>query len=224
MNMALAPRHGPVAFSLHELPDGLPFTESAIHFAPGEAIYRQGDPSEQVMYLQSGGVKLSVLSSTGKLAVIAMLAPGHFFGEGALTGQPVRTATACAMGKCSIIAVHKTRMAALLARQHDLASRFIAHMLSRNLRIEDDLVDHLLNSAEKRLVRALLLLATDASKGKPVVTVRPIAQETLAEMIGTTRSRVNFFLNRFKRLGFIEYQAGLTFTVNTSLLTDLLND
>jgi CRP/FNR family cyclic AMP-dependent transcriptional regulator len=224
MNMALAPRVGPLAFGPHDLSHGLPFTESCIHFAPGEAIYSQGDPSEQVMYLQSGGIKLSVLSSTGKFAVIAMLTPGHFFGEGALTGQPFRTATARAVGKCSVISVHKTRMTALLARQHDLSRRFIAHMLSRNLRIEDDLIDQLFNSAEKRLVRALLLLANEASNGSPRVTVPPIAQETLAEMIGTTRSRVNFFLNSFKKRGFIEYQIGLPFTVNTTLLASLLHD
>lgn len=218
MNMALAPQ-GPLWFGPPDSGLGPP-----IHFAPDHVIYSQGNPAEQVLYIQSGAVKLSVLSSTGKLAVIGLLTPGHFFGEGCLAGQPFRTATARAIGECSVIAVHKVKMAALLYRHDDMSSRFIAHILTRNLRMEDDLIDHLLNPAEKRLVRALLLLANDASPGTAIVSVPPIAQETLAEMIGTTRSRVNFFLNRFKRLGFIEYQAGLPFTVNTTLLTDLLKD
>ena len=220
MDMALGARQGHrYAFGPHVFLPGVP-----TRFAPGEVIYSQGDPSEHVMYIQSGGIKLSVLSSTGKLAVIAILMSGQFFGEGCLADQPWRTATACAIGECSIISVHKTEMAALLYRPDDLSSRFIAHVLTRNLRIEDDLVDHLFNPAEKRLVRALLLLVTDSSTGTPTVTVPPIAQETLAEMIGTTRSRVNFFLNRFKRLGLIDYQAGLPFTVNTTSLTALLQD
>ncbi len=220
MNMALSARQGrPGAFSPQDFLHGRP-----AHFAPGEVIYRQGDPSERVMYLQSGGVKLSVLSSTGKFAVIAILMPGQFFGEGCLAGRPLRTATARAIGECSIISVPKAEMAALLYRPDDLSSRFIAHVLARNLRIEDDLIDHLINPAEKRLIRALLLLASESSTGTPTVTVPPIAQETLAELIGTTRSRVNFFLNRFKRLGFIEYEAGLPFTVNTTRLTEFLHD
>lgn len=218
MNMALAPQ-GPLWFGPPDSPLGPP-----IHFAPGQAVFTQGDPAEHVMYIRSGAIKLSVLSSAGKFAVIGILTPGHFFGESCLAGQSSRTATARAIGECAIIAVDKVKMAALLYRQDDMSSQFIAHILTRNLRMEDDLIDHLLNPAEKRLVRALLLLANDASPGTAIVCVAPIAQETLAEMIGTTRSRVNFFLNRFKRLGLIEYQAGLPFTVNTTLLTDLLND
>lgn len=219
MHIALVPRQGPLAFGPPDLLHGRP-----IHYAPGDVVYSQGDPSEQVMYLQSGGIKLSVLSSTGKFAVIGILIPGHFFGEGCLAGQLFRTATARAIGECSIISVHKTKMAALLYRQDGIASSFIAHVLTRNLRIEDDLIDQLFNSAEKRLARALVLLANDSSKGTPTVTMPPIAQETLAEMIGTTRSRVNLFLNRFKKLGFIEYQPGLPLTVNPSLATALLHD
>ncbi|MDP3717945.1 MAG: Crp/Fnr family transcriptional regulator [Acidobacteriota bacterium] len=201
-----------------------PLAESATHYAPGEVIYSQGDRAEQVMYLESGCIKLSVLSSAGKFGVIAMLNSCQFFGEGALAGQPYRTATARAVGQCSVISVAKTAMAALLYRPDDVSSRFIAHILNRNVRIEDDLIDHLFHPAEKRLARTLLLLAKDLSEGAPLVTVPPIAQETLAEMIGTTRSRVNFFLNRFKSLGFIEYQAGQPLTVNTTLLTALLYD
>ncbi|MDP2321422.1 MAG: Crp/Fnr family transcriptional regulator [Acidobacteriota bacterium] len=202
----------------------MPFAESATQYEPGDVIYNQGDPSEQVMYLQSGSIKLSVLSSAGKFGVIAMLSPGQFFGEGSLAGQPFRTATARAVGRCSVISMSKTAMAALLYRQDDISSRFIAHILARNARIEDDLIDHLFHPAEKRLARTLLLLANDLSDRTPLVTVPPIAQETLAEMVGTTRSRVNFFLNRFKSLGFIEYQAGRPLTVNTTLLTALLYD
>lgn len=217
--MALASRQGFPATIPHGLLHGQP-----IRYAAGEVIYSQGDPSDHVMYLTSGGVKLSVLSRTGKFAVIGILIPGHFFGEGCLAGQHFRTATARAFGECSIISVHRTAMAALLYRQDDIASSFIAHILNRNLRIEDDLVDHLFHSAEKRLARALVLLANDSSNGTPTVTLPPIAQETLAEMIGTTRSRVNVFLNRFKKLGFIEYQPGLPLTVNTTLMTALLHD
>lgn len=224
MNMALAPRQGPSAVSNDDLPRASPFAASAIHYEPGAVIYTQGDPSDQVLYIQSGSIKLSVLSSGGKFGVIAMLSPGQFFGEGALAGQPFRTATARAVGRCSVISMPTTEMAALLYREDDISSRFIAHILNRNARIEDDLIDHLFHPAERRLARTLLLLANDLSDGTPLVTVPPIAQETLAEMIGTTRSRVNFFLNRFKSLGFIEYQAGQPLTVNTTLLTALLYD
>lgn len=224
MNMALAPRQGPSAVSNDDLPRVSPFAVSATQYGPGEVVYDQGDPSDQVLYLQSGSIKLSVLSSAGKFGVIAMLGPGQFFGEGALTGQPFRTATARAVGRCSVMCMPKTEMAALLYRQDDISSRFIAHILNRNVRIEGDLIDHLFHPAEKRLARTLLLMANDLSDGTPLVTVPSIAQETLAEMIGTTRSRVNFFLNRFKSLGFIEYQAGQPLTVNTTLLTALLYD
>ena len=207
MNTALAPRQGPLAF-----------------FAAGDVIYSQGDSADQVMYIESGCIKLSVLSSAGKFGVVAMLSSGQFFGEGSLAGQPYRTATAHAVGRCSVISMSKTAMEALLYRRDDISSRFIAHILTRNVRIEDDLIDHLFHPAEKRLARALLLLANDVSEGTPLVTVPPIAQETLAEMIGTTRSRVNFFLNKFKNLGFIEYLAGQSLTVNTTALTALLYD
>src|SRR6202035_3595669 len=163
------------------------------------------DPGESVLYIQKGGVKLSVLSKTGKEAVVAMLGPGDFFGEGCLAGQPVRMGRATATSDSTILLVDKGQMVRVLHKQHALSDRFIAHMLARNIRIEEDLIDHLFNSSEKRLARTLLLLARYGKQDKPARMVPKISQATLAEMIGTTRSRVNFFLNKFKKLGFIEY-------------------
>ena len=174
------------------------------------------------MYIQTGGIKLSVLSKTGREAVVGMLGPGDFFGEGCLAGQPVRMGSATAITPSVILLVAKERMVRLLHRQHEMSDRFIAHMLARNIRIEEDLVDQLFNSSEKRLARALLLLARYGKQDKPVRVVPKISQETLAEMVGTTRSRVNFFMNKFRKLGFIEYNGGLK--VNSSLLTVVLHD
>jgi CRP/FNR family cyclic AMP-dependent transcriptional regulator len=185
-------------------------------------IFSQGDAADSVMYIQAGAVKLSVLSRTGKEAVVALLSPGDFFGERALTGHPVRLEAATAMTATTVLIVPKQEMIRRLHDQHALADRFIAYMLDRNLRIEQDLVDQLFNSSEKRLARALLLLAR---YGKPDQTHRVlprISQETLADMIGTTRSRVNHFMNKFKRLGFIEYNGGLR--VNHSLLTVVVHE
>jgi CRP-like cAMP-binding protein len=185
-------------------------------------VYSQGDTCDAVMYIQAGGVKLSVLSKTGREAVVAMLGPGEFFGEGCLAGQPFRMGTASATSDSSILRVDKDEMVALLHKQHAMSDRFIAHMLARNIRIEEDLVDQLFNSSEKRLARTLLLLARYGKHDQPVREVPPISQETLAEMIGTTRSRVNFFMKKFERLGFISYKGGLK--VNNSLLTVVLHD
>ena len=204
------------------------FLESAgiarkiVEFRRGEVIYSQGDACETVMYIQVGGVKLSVLSKTGREAVVAMLAPGDFFGEGCLAGQPVRMGAAAAVVDSTVLLVDKESMISLLHRQHALSDRFIAHMLARNIRIEEDLVDQLFNSSEKRLARTLLLLARYGKHDKPVREVPPVSQETLAEMVGTTRSRVNFFMKKFERLGFITYKDGLK--VNNSLLTVVLHD
>jgi len=187
-----------------------------------EVIFTQGDPCEHVLYIQKGNVKLSVLSKAGREAVVAMLGPGEFFGEGCLAGQPIRMGTATATTDSTILRVDKNQMVRLLHKQHALSDRFIAHMLARNIRIEEDLVDQLFNSSEKRLARALLLLARYGKHDKPVRAVPPISQETLAEMIGTTRSRVNFFMKKFQRLGFIDYTKGLK--VNNSLLTVVLHD
>jgi len=204
------------------------FLESAgsarkiVEFHPSEVIFSQGDPCESVMYLQSGSVKLSVLSKTGREAVVGLLGPGDFFGEGCLTGQPVRIGSATALVNSGVLLIEKEAMVSLLHEQHGFSDRFITHMLARNIRIEEDLVDQLFNSSEKRLARTLLLLARYGKHDMPVRAVPPISQETLAEMIGTTRSRVNFFMKKFQRLGFIEYKDGLK--VNNSLLTVVLHD
>jgi CRP/FNR family transcriptional regulator, cyclic AMP receptor protein len=193
-------------------------------YGRGEAVFTQGDTCEHVMYIQSGGVKLSVLSKTGREAVVAMLGPGDFFGEGCLAGQPLRMGSATAVTPSTILCVGKDKMVGLLHKQHAMSDRFISHMLARNIRIEEDLVDQLFNSSEKRLARTLLLLARYGKQDKPVRAVPKISQETLAEMVGTTRSRVNFFLNKFKKLGFIEYDGELPLKVNSSLLSVVLHD
>jgi CRP-like cAMP-binding protein len=176
------------------------------------------------MYIQTGGVKLSVLSKTGREAVVAMLGPGEFFGEGCLAGQALRMGTATAITPSVILLIDKGKMEQLLHKQHAMSDRFISHMLARNIRIEEDLIDQLFNSSEKRLARTLLLLARYGKQDKPVRVVPKISQETLAEMIGTTRSRVNFFLNKFKRLGFIDYNGENPLTINSSLLSVVLHD
>jgi CRP/FNR family transcriptional regulator, cyclic AMP receptor protein len=193
-------------------------------YAGDEAVFTQGDACEHVMYIQSGSVKLSVLSKTGKEAVVAMLGPGDFFGEGCLAGQPVRMGSATAMTPSTILLVGKEEMVGVLHEEHAMSDRFISHMLARNIRIEEDLIDQLFNSSEKRLARALLLLARYGKQDKPARVVPKISQETLAEMVGTTRSRVNFFLNKFKKLGFIEYDGELPLKINSSLLSVVLHD
>jgi CRP/FNR family cyclic AMP-dependent transcriptional regulator len=193
-------------------------------YGRGESIFSQGDACEDVLYIQTGGVKLSVLSKTGREAVVAMLGPGDFFGEGCLAGQPVRMGSATAITPSVILLVAKEKMIRLLHRQHAMSDRFISHMLARNIRIEEDLIDQLFNSSEKRLARTLLLLARYGSQDKPVTLMPKISQETLAEMVGTTRSRVNFFLNKFKRLGFIDYDGEKPLKINNSLLSVVLHD
>ncbi len=174
------------------------------------------------MYIQEGSIKISVLSRTGKEAVVAMLGPGDFFGEGTLAGQPIRIGTATATTPAAVLIIEKAEMLRLLRDQPAFSERFIAYMLARNLRIEADLVDHLFNSGEKRLARALLLLARYGDQEGPERRIPKLSQETLAEMVGTTRSRVNFFMNKFRDLGFIEYNGDIT--VNTSLLSVVLHD
>ena len=193
-----------------------------LDYEPGATIFAQGEAATSVMYLEGGNVQLSVLSHTGKEAVIAVLQGGHFFGEGCLASQPQRMSTASAMDRCTIVAIEKSEMVRHLHAQPAFADRFLTHMLTRNIRIEEDLVDHLFNSSEKRLARTLLLLAR---YGEPEVSHRSlprVSQETLAEMVGTTRSRVNFFMNKFRKLGFIEYNGGLK--INNSLLSVVLRD
>src|ERR1043165_3905220 len=172
-------------------------SKTIVHYACDESIFSQGDRCDHVLYIQSGGVKLSVLSKTGKEAVVAMLGPGDFFGEGCLAGQKNRVASAPAVTPSAILFVDKAKMAALLHKQQAMSDRFISHMLTRNIRIEEDLIDQLFNSSEKRLARTLLLLARYGKQTSPVRMVPKISQDTLAEMVGTTRSRVNFFLNKF---------------------------
>jgi len=201
---------------------GLP--KAVVDYGRDETIFTQGDVCEDVFYIQVGGVKLSVLSKTGREAVVAMLGPGDFFGEGCLAGQLVRMGSATAITPSTILLVPQKRMEQLLRKQHAMSDRFIAHMLARNIRIEQDLVDQLFNSSEKRLARTLLLLARYGKQDKPIRSVPKISQETLAEIVGTTRSRVNFFLNKFKKLGFIEYDGELPIKINNSLLSVVLHD
>ena len=187
----------------------------------GEVVFSQGDRATHVKYIQKGGIKLSVLSTSGKEAVVGMLTPGDFFGEGVLAGQNRRIETATAMAATSVLAIEKDVMVGLLHEEPTFSDRFISHMLSRNMRIEADLVDQLFNSSEKRLARALLLLAR-YGQGNQDRTLPRVSQETLAEMVGTTRSRVNFFMNKFRKLGLIEYNG--TLKVNSALLTVVLHD
>jgi CRP-like cAMP-binding protein len=194
----------------------------AVSYPKGKSVFSQGEPSDTVMYIQKGGVKISVLSRTGKEAVVAMLGPGDFLGEGALTGQSIRIGTATATMATTALVIDKGVMLQLLRDEPTFSERFISYMLTRNLRIEADLVDHLFNSSEKRLARTLLLLARYGDQGGPERRIPKISQETLAEMVGTTRSRVNFFMNKFRDLGFIEYNGDIK--VNTSLLSVVLHD
>jgi CRP-like cAMP-binding protein len=211
-------------FSAQAFLDSAGVAKTVAQYGRGEAIFTQGDASEHVMYIRAGGVKLSVLSNTGREAIVAMLGPGDFFGEGCLAGQQLRMGTATAITPSEILLVRKTEMVRLLHKQHGMSDRFITHMLARNIRIEEDLIDQLFNSAEKRLARALLLLARYGKQDRPARVVPTLSQETLAEMIGTTRSRVNFFLNKFKKLGFIEYDGILPLKINSSLLSVVLHD
>ncbi|HSK11123.1 MAG TPA: Crp/Fnr family transcriptional regulator [Vicinamibacterales bacterium] len=189
---------------------------------PARTLFRQGDPADSVFYIQQGGVRLSVLSKGGKEAVVALFAPRDFVGEGALAGQTLRMGTATPTGPTTVLEVQKGAMLRLLHEQHEFSDRFIAYMVSRNIRIEADLVDQLFNRSEKRLARALLLLARYGKPDEAHRVLPKVSQTVLAEMVGTTRSRVNFFMNKFRKLGFIEYNGGLK--VNDSLLTVVLHD
>ena len=213
---------GQAAFDLERFLHSVGNSRRQVTYQTAQVIFAQGDPCTSVLYVQSGGVKLSVLSGSGKEAVVALFGPGEFFGEGALAGQPVRIATATAVAPSEVLVVQKRAMVKLLHSQHAFSDRFIAHMLARNIRIEEDLVDHLFNSSEKRLARTLLLLARYGKQNVPQRTLPKLSQEVLAEMIGTTRSRVNFFMNKFRKLGFIEYNGGLK--INSSLVSVVLHD
>ena len=189
-----------------------------------QKIFVQGDSSDAVFYIQKGKVKLTVVSKSGKEATIGILNEGDFFGEGCLTGQPLRLCSATAMTDCSVMRIDKKAMMDVLHREHAFSDVFVAYLLTRNIRYEEDLVDQLFNSSEKRLARILLLLAHFGKEGVPVTVIPTISQEALAEMVGTTRSRVSFFMNRFRKLGFIDYHAGDALQVHSSLLNIVLHD
>jgi CRP/FNR family transcriptional regulator, cyclic AMP receptor protein len=191
-----------------------------------QPIFTQGDAADAIFYIQKGRVKLTVVSTTGKEATIGILSDGNFFGEGALAGQAQRMGSAAAMSDCEILRIDKKSMMEALHREHAFSDMFVSYLLARNIRYEEDLVDQLFNSSEKRLARVLLLLAHFGKEGVPEVVVPKVSQETLAEMVGTTRSRVSFFMNRFRKLGFIDYAGGLDggLQVHSSLLNVVLND
>lgn len=191
-------------------------------YPAGQNIFAQGDSADSVFYILNGKVKISLISAEGKEAVIAIVNPGDFFGEGCLAGQPLRMASAISLAESSIVEVTKAMMVKVLRDEPNFSEKFISHLLTRNIRIEADLVDHLFNSAEKRLARILLLLANFGKEGRPIDVIPHITQETLAEMIGTTRSRVSVFLNRFRKLGFIEYNG--KFKIHSSLVSVILHD
>jgi CRP/FNR family transcriptional regulator, cyclic AMP receptor protein len=187
-----------------------------------EALFSQGDPADAVFYIRRGKVKITVLSEQGKEAVVAVLGPDEFCGEGCLTGQSQRIATASAMTECEIMRLEKVAIVRVLHEEPAFSEMFVSHLLARTIRVEADLVDQLFNSSEKRLARALLLLANFGKEGRPEPVIAKVSQETLAEMIGTTRSRVSFFMNKFRKLGFISYNGSLT--VHTSLLNVVLHE
>jgi CRP/FNR family cyclic AMP-dependent transcriptional regulator len=217
----IAPKKESV-FDVNAFLDSAGIARTIVDFNKKQTLFSQGDACSSVMYIQKGGVKLSVVSANGKEAVVAILGPGDFLGEGGLAGQPLRIATATAVAPTRVLTIDKTEMVRVLHAEHALSDRFIAYILQRNIRTEEDLIDQLFNSSEKRLARTLLLLARYGNESKPQKVIPKISQETLAEMVGTTRSRVNFFMNRFRKLGFIKYNG--TLEINDALLSVVLHD
>jgi CRP/FNR family cyclic AMP-dependent transcriptional regulator len=211
-----------LAFDAQAFLDSAGIARKVTEFKRAQVVYAQGDAAKSVMYLREGGVQLSVVNEVGKEAVVAILGPGDFFGEGCLAGQAVRMGTATAITPTTVLVIEKNEMFKVLHEEHGLSDRFIKFMLARNIRIEEDLVDQLFNSSEKRLARTLLLLARYGKEDQPHGVLPNLSQETLAEMVGTTRSRVNFFMNKFRKLGFIKYNGGLQ--INTSLLSVVLHE
>ena len=209
-------------FNAQEFLDSAGVSKRVVEFKKKGTIFSQGDLAENVLYIQKGGVRLSVVNESGKEAVVGVLGPGDFFGEGCLAGQVRRMGTATAIAATIVMIIDKKAMIRVLHDEHKFSDRFISYMLSRNIRIEEDLVDQLFNSSEKRLARTLLLLARYGKEDKPQGVLPKISQEMLAEMVGTTRSRVNFFMNKFRKLGFIKYNGRLQ--INTSLLSVVLHD
>jgi CRP/FNR family cyclic AMP-dependent transcriptional regulator len=209
-------------FDVQHYLDSVGTARKKAEFRRKQIIYSQGEAGSNVLYLQQGAVKLSVVNASGKAAVVAMLGPGDFFGEGCIAGQAMRMGTATAVVPTTLLVIDKKEMIRVLHAEHAFSDRFIAYMLGRNIRVEEDLVDQLFNSSEKRLARALLLLARYGKEGKTERAIPNISQEVLAEMVGTTRSRVNFFMNKFKKMGFIRYDGSLH--IGNSLLSVVLHD
>ena len=209
-------------FDVQAFLDSSGISRNVVEYRRSQKIYSQGDPAASVMYLQKGGVKLSVVNEVGKEAVLAILGPGDFFGEGGMAGQSVRMGTAIAITPATLLVIKKNEMIRVLHAEPTFSDRFVSYMLSRNIRIEEDLIDQLFNSSEKRLARTLLLLARYGGEAQPQKMLPKVSQEMLAEMIGTTRSRVNFFMNKFRKLGFIHYNGGLQ--VHSSLLSVVLHE
>jgi CRP/FNR family transcriptional regulator, cyclic AMP receptor protein len=223
MKVHKAKKHGsngsfdPLAFL-----DTAGVARNVVEYRRNEAIFSQGDAAETVMYVQKGGVKFSVVNGSGKEAVVAMFGPTDFFGEGCMAGQKLRMGTATAVTPTTLLEMHKEELLRVLHAEHELSDHFIAYMLAHNIRVEEDLIDQLFNSSEKRLARTLLLLARYGEQEQPDRILPKVSQETLASMVGTTRSRVNFFMNKFRKLGFIEYNGKIK--VNKSLLTVVLHE
>jgi CRP/FNR family cyclic AMP-dependent transcriptional regulator len=210
------------SFSPRVFLDTAGVARKVVEYRRGESIYSQGETAETVMYVQKGGVKFSVVNGSGKEAVVAMFGPSDFFGEGCMAGQTVRMGTATAITPTTLLVMEKNELLRVLHAEHELSDHFIKYMLAHNIRVEEDLVDQLFNSSEKRLARTLLLLARYGKQEQPDRILLKVSQETLASMIGTTRSRVNFFMNKFRNLGFIEYNGKIK--VNKSLLTVVLHE
>ncbi len=210
------------AFDAHAFLDSAGVAKKVRLFKRAEIIFSQGTQAASVMYIQEGGVKITALSAAGKEAIIAILGPGDFFGEGCLAGQPVRMGNATALTPSTVLVIDKKEMLNVLHEQHDLSDLFINFVLTRNIRVEEDLIDQLFNSTEKRLARTLLLLARYGKEDQPKRALPKVSQETLAEMIGTTRTRVNLFMNKFRKLGFIKYNGGIH--IDASLLSVVLHD
>ena len=210
------------SFNAQAFLDSVGVARKIVEFPKKSTIYAQGDPAKTVMYIRQGGVRLSVVNGAGKEAVVAVLRAGDFFGEGCLAAQPIRIGAATSVAPTSVLVIEKDEMIRVLHTEHEFSDRFISYMLTRNIRIEADLVDQLFNSTEKRLARALLLLARYGKDNQPQRVLPKISQEMLADTIGTTRSRVNLFMNKFKKMGFIKYNGGLQ--INSSLLSVVLHE
>jgi CRP-like cAMP-binding protein len=210
------------AFDVQFFLDSAGLSRKIVEFRKRQAIFTQGNPANHVFYIQRGSVKLCVVNEAGREAVVAMLGPGDFLGEGCLADQPKRIGTAIAIAPTTVLTIDRNEMIRVLHAEHAFSDRFIAYMLSRNIRVEEDLVDQLFNSTEKRLARTLLLLARYGKQDQPQRVIPKVSQEMLAEIIGTSRSRVNLFMNKFKKLGFIHYDGGLQ--IHSSLLSVVLHD